>query len=391
MRVINLAQGELVLLAAYIAYSVESGLGLNPVLAIPIALVVVCLTSAIVYFVVSRIKKDREINSLILTYGIGVILTNGMLLIWKADIRSTSSEWLQEAFVLGPFYSMRSEVLFFGVSLLMMAALVVALAQLVWRAVRAVSSNRDAAKLMGINPGYTELVSFIVAGILASFAGVALFSYGVISPAYGGVLTVKAFIITVLAGVGSIPGVLIGAILLGVAEALTVTLASSALQELAGMGCSCWCCSSCPTACSACVREGDEIMTMNKNKLPALLLPLLLIGAPLLLAQDHYVMSLLVASMVIGGIALSWALLGNLGGMISFGHAAFFGVGAYTSAVLSMKFGVPVLLGLLLGGVGALIAAWRCCRYCACAVRISRWRSWPTPTSSASWPRNGVR
>ncbi|MDR9839155.1 branched-chain amino acid ABC transporter permease [Herbaspirillum huttiense] len=98
-------------------------------------------------------------------------------------------------------------------------------------------------------------------------------------------------------------------------------------------------------------------MTMNKNKLSALLLPLLLIGAPLLLAQDHYVMSLLVASMVIGGIALSWALLGNLGGMISFGHAAFFGVGAYTSAVLSMKFGVPVLLGMLLGGVGALVAA----------------------------------
>jgi len=102
--------------------------------------------------------------------------------------------------------------------------------------VRAVSSNRNAAMLMGINPGYTELVSFVVAGILAAVAGVALFSYGVISPAYGNVLTVKAFIITVLAGIGSIPGVLIGAVLLGVAEALTVTLASSALQELAGMG-----------------------------------------------------------------------------------------------------------------------------------------------------------
>lgn len=237
MRVINLAQGELVLLAAYIAYSVESGLGLNPVLAIPIALVVVCLTSALIYFVVGRIRKDREINSLILTYGIGVILTNAMLLIWKADIRSTSSEWLQEAFVLGPFYSMRSEVLFFGVSLAMMGALWWWLSRSWYgRAVRAVSSNRDAAKLMGIHPGRTELVSFIVAGVLASFAGVALFSYGVISPAYGGVLTVKAFIITVLAGVGSIPGVLIGAVLLGVAEALTVTLASSALQELAGMG-----------------------------------------------------------------------------------------------------------------------------------------------------------
>jgi branched-chain amino acid transport system permease protein len=236
MKVINLAHGELVLLAAYVAYSVESGLGLGPVFAIPIALVVVCIAAVSVYFVVSRIKKDREINSLILTYGIGVILTNAILLVWHADVRSTSSSWLQEAFVVGPLYSMRSELLFFGVSIVLMGALWWWLSRSWYgRAVRAVSSNRDAAKLMGIDPGRTELVSFIVAGILAAFAGVALFSYGVIQPAYGGALTVKAFIITVLAGVGSIPGVLLGAVLLGVAEALTVTLASSALQELAGM------------------------------------------------------------------------------------------------------------------------------------------------------------
>ncbi|MET0859092.1 MAG: branched-chain amino acid ABC transporter permease [Telluria sp.] len=236
MKVINLAHGELVLLAAYVAYTVESKLGFGPVLAIPIALVVVCIAAVSVYFIVSRIKKDREINSLILTYGIGVILTNAILLVWSADVRSTSSTWLQEAFVVGPLYSMRSELLFFGVAIVLMGALWWWLARSWYgRAVRAVSSNRDAAKLMGIDPGRTELVSFIVAGILASFAGVALFSYGVIQPAYGGALTVKAFIITVLAGIGSIPGVLLGAVLLGVAEALTVTLASSALQELAGM------------------------------------------------------------------------------------------------------------------------------------------------------------
>lgn len=237
MKVINLAHGELVLLSAYIAYSVESGLGWNPVFAIPVSLVVVCLASVMVYLVVGRIKHDREINSLILTYGIGVILTNAILLIWKADVRSTGSSWLQEAFVVGPLYSMRGEVLFFVVSLAMIVGLWWWLSRSWYgRAVRAVSSNRNAAMLMGINPGYTELVSFVVAGILAAVAGVALFSYGVISPAYGNVLTVKAFIITVLAGIGSIPGVLIGAVLLGVAEALTVTLASSALQELAGMG-----------------------------------------------------------------------------------------------------------------------------------------------------------
>jgi branched-chain amino acid transport system permease protein len=236
MKVINLAHGELVLLAAYIAYAVESSLGLGPVFAIPVALVVVSIASVSVYLVVSRIKKDREINSLILTYGIGVILTNLILLVWKADVRSTSSTWMQEAFVLGPLYSMRSELLFFGVSIVLMGALWWWLARSWYgRALRAVASNRDAAKLMGIDPGRTELVSFLVAGILAAFAGVALYSYGVIQPAYGGALTVKAFIITVLAGIGSIPGVLLGAILLGVAEALTVTLASSALQELAGM------------------------------------------------------------------------------------------------------------------------------------------------------------
>lgn len=236
MKVINLAHGELVLLAAYIAYAVESKLGLGPVFAIPIALVVVCLAAVSVYFIVSRIKQDREINSLILTYGIGVILTNLILLIWHADVRSTSSTWLQEAFVVGPLYSMRSELIFFGVAIALMGALWWWLSKSWYgRAVRAVSSNRDAAKLMGIDPGKTELVSFLVAGVLAAFAGVALFSYGVIQPAYGGALTVKAFIITVLAGVGSIPGVLLGAVLLGVAEALTVTLASSALQELAGM------------------------------------------------------------------------------------------------------------------------------------------------------------
>lgn len=78
---------------------------------------------------------------------------------------------------------------------------------------------------------------------------------------------------------------------------------------------------------------------------------------PLLLGQNNYVMSLIIAALVIGGIALAWALLGNLGGMVSFGHSAFFGVGAYVSALLTMEAGVPVMWGLLLGGVGAVLAS----------------------------------
>ena len=78
---------------------------------------------------------------------------------------------------------------------------------------------------------------------------------------------------------------------------------------------------------------------------------------PLLFGSNHYIMSMVVAALVIGGVALSWALLGNLGGMVSFGHSAFFGVGAYTSAIVSMKLGLPVPLAMLLGGCGAVIAS----------------------------------
>jgi branched-chain amino acid transport system permease protein len=236
MRVINLAHGELVLLAAYMAYVVESRLQLNPVFAVPLAVLVACTCSALIYLLVDRIRKNRELNSLMLTFAIGIVITNAVLLIFSGDVRSTGSAMMQDAVQLGPLFSMKSELGAFVVSLVLVLALWQWLSRSWYgRAVRAVSSNRDAAKLMGINPAKTELISFIVAGALAACAGVALYSSSVVHPPLGHALTVKAFIITVLAGVGSVPGVLAASLLLGVTEAMTVTLWSSALQELVGM------------------------------------------------------------------------------------------------------------------------------------------------------------
>jgi branched-chain amino acid transport system permease protein len=237
MRVINLAHGELVLLAGYIAYSAETRFGFDPVAAIPAAVVIVALTSVAVYLLLSRIKKDRELNSLILTFGIGVILTNAILMTWSADIHSTNVAWYHDAMILGDtLFAMNAEILFAVIGLVMVGGVWWWLEK-TWygRALRAIASNRDAAKLMGINPQVTEVLSFAVAGLLASFAGTAIYVGTVVQPSLGHSLTVKAFIITVLAGMGSVPGVLIGAMLLGVVESLTVTLMSSALKELAGM------------------------------------------------------------------------------------------------------------------------------------------------------------
>lgn len=95
---------------------------------------------------------------------------------------------------------------------------------------------------------------------------------------------------------------------------------------------------------------------MPGKPLVALLLATYLL-VPFALGANPYIASMVVAALIIGGVALSWALLGNLGGMVSFGHSAFFGVGAYVSAIASSKLGVPVLLAVPLGGLGALAAS----------------------------------
>jgi branched-chain amino acid transport system permease protein len=96
---------------------------------------------------------------------------------------------------------------------------------------------------------------------------------------------------------------------------------------------------------------------MTRNLSLAALVLALYIGVPLALGHDLYLMSLAVASLTIAGVALAWALLGNLGGMVSFGHSAFFGVGSYISALLTLKAGWPVFPAMLAGGAGAVLAS----------------------------------
>jgi len=78
---------------------------------------------------------------------------------------------------------------------------------------------------------------------------------------------------------------------------------------------------------------------------------------PALFGRSDYAMGLVVASLTIGTIALAWALLGNLGGMVSFGHSAFFGVGAYVSALLVVRAGVPTFAAMIAAGIGAALAS----------------------------------
>lgn len=84
---------------------------------------------------------------------------------------------------------------------------------------------------------------------------------------------------------------------------------------------------------------------------------LVLAALPLVLGLSNYFLGLLISALILSGVSLAWALLGNLGGMVSFGHAAFFGVGAYASALLSARLGLPVLVAIPVAGLCAMIAS----------------------------------
>lgn len=96
---------------------------------------------------------------------------------------------------------------------------------------------------------------------------------------------------------------------------------------------------------------------MNQKIKIGLLLAVAYVAVPLAWGSNAYVIGMIVAALTIGGIAVAWALLGNLGGMVSFGHAAFFGVGAYVSALLTLRAGWPVFPAMLVAGLGAAIAS----------------------------------
>lgn len=81
------------------------------------------------------------------------------------------------------------------------------------------------------------------------------------------------------------------------------------------------------------------------------------VAVPMIFSGNDYIIGLIVAALTIAGVAVAWAMLGNLGGLVSFGHAAFFGVGAYTSALITMNTTLSPLAAMLMGGLGAAVAS----------------------------------
>ncbi len=236
MRIINLAHGELVVLGGYVAYWMLRTAGVDPLLSMPLAALVPAGAAFAVHRVfLRRVRAAAELNTLILTFGVGIFLANLFLQAWSADLRSIDAPWLQRPIGLGGIFVGTGEIAAFAVSLAAVLGLHLFLARTrTGKAVRATAIDRDAAALAGIDVERIDLLAFSAGGALAGLGGPLLGMLSHFEPGAGLAVTIKGFILTVLAGVGSIPGLIAAGIVLGVGEAATVTFVGSSCRELFG-------------------------------------------------------------------------------------------------------------------------------------------------------------
>jgi branched-chain amino acid transport system permease protein len=220
MKLVNFAHGELLMVGAYVSYSVTTALGLDVYLSVFVSMGVVALVGlAVERLAFRRVLGADKLNEIFVSLGLILIFDNVAVLIWGEN-----SKWLTSSF---EGMSVRLGEVFLSYDMLIAFAFVVAiLVGLIFlinktkigMAMRATSQKSQAAMLMGINIEHVYIFTFVLGAALAGAAG-SLF--GIIFPFYptmGALPTIKAFAIIILGGLGSIPGAIIGGLLYGIAE-----------------------------------------------------------------------------------------------------------------------------------------------------------------------------
>ena len=235
-KMLNFAHGDIIMVGGFTTYVITSTMGMSPMVGI-LSAVVVCtvLGVAIERIAYKPLRGASSLSVLITAIGVSYFLQNAALIIFGADTKS-----FQSVINVPPIVLADGAITISGVTTVTVLSCIVILIALTTfinktktgQAMLAVSEDKGAATLMGINVNRTIAVTFAIGSALAAIAGVLLCSsYPTLSSTTGAMPGIKAFVAAVFGGIGSIPGAMIGGIVLGVIENLSKAYISSQLSD----------------------------------------------------------------------------------------------------------------------------------------------------------------
>jgi branched-chain amino acid transport system permease protein len=234
MRVINFAHGELLMIGMYLTWIIFTKLGIDPFVSILISIPAMFAVGALIQkTLINRVLGALPENQILLTVGLGLVLSNLVMLFFTSDYRILTTSYSSSTLRLAGLSLSTPLAISFAITSAITALLYWFLLKTdTGQAIRATAQDRDAAQLMGINVKRMALLAFGIGAALAGTAGALISPTYYIFPQVGGAFTLKAFVIVVLGGMGSVLGATLGGVIIGVTESLAAVYISAGMKEL---------------------------------------------------------------------------------------------------------------------------------------------------------------
>jgi branched-chain amino acid transport system permease protein len=220
MNIVNLAYGALIIVGAYTAYWLYTQLHIDPYLGIPLTMAVLFIIGWIIQYVaINRVIRAPLLVTFLLTFGLNLLIADLIQQLFTSDLRSINTAYAGNGINIGSTYIAFDRLIAAAIAIVLTAALNYFLTRTrIGNAILATGMDRDAARLMGISIRHTYALTFAIGAALAGAAGAMLSVLYPFDPSEGGTLTLRAFVIVVLGGLGTPWGAVAGGLVFGLAE-----------------------------------------------------------------------------------------------------------------------------------------------------------------------------
>lgn len=238
LNIVNLAHGAFIMLGAYASWYLYTWLHIDPFLGLPItALLLFALGYALQRGVLNLIVRAPMFNTLLITFGLEVVLTYLAQLVFSADFRTINPPYAGSNLQWGPVVFPLVRLAAFGVAFVLTIGMWLFLLHTrLGRAIRATAQNLVAARLYGVEPRHLYAMTFGLGLALAGAAGGLYGTVSQINPYIGASLTAKSFAIAIIGGLDNPLGVLVGGLFLGIVESLTTLYIGPTFADVASFG-----------------------------------------------------------------------------------------------------------------------------------------------------------